>query len=250
MPRRGENELVKLSSANSLVVSPLPLRLSDYTEGAPLANKSKLDQLTAAVAQAELIPTGRFLAALEIELLDDLAARLRQQFFGDRSEEITDLLRRVSVIRTYKRDAPGGFTALAPATVTPTAPLAPPPAADELKRKKKSKGVARAQQKARTHTHSFELRRIAQAGRPMTPSDAQTLDRLIIELEAMSRTVPIARTLWTQALDIRAYLTGKSATPDRDRSGVPSAGRIGQSRGLDMARREVSGGLPASRRGH
>lgn len=70
------------------------------------------------------------------------------------------------------------------------------------------------------------------------------------ELEAMSRTQRRARLLWTQALDTRAYLAGRSAVPDLDRSGVPSAGRVGRSRGLDMAKREVLGGLPGTRRAH
>lgn len=40
-----------------------------------------------------------------VELLDVLAARLRAAFFGDRSEEIRNLLRNVSAVRTGKRDA-------------------------------------------------------------------------------------------------------------------------------------------------
>ena len=48
---------------------------------------------------------------------------------------------------------------------------------------------------------------------------------------------------------VREYLTVKTSTPDRDRSGVLPAGLVG-SPGLDLARREVLGGLPSSRRGH
>lgn len=204
-----------------------------------MAKTSKFDQLVAAVTHAELIPANRNLTAGEIELLDDLSARLRQQFFGDRSEEVRDLLRRVSAVRTGKRDSP---ISAAPAAATPTA--------SPSKRKKNSKGPSRGAQRQSTRTHSLELRRIAQAGRPMAPSDAEALNQIIAELEALSRKAPIARTLWTQALDTRAYLTGGSAAPDRDRSGVPSAGRISAPRGLDRAKREVLGGLPGTRRGH
>lgn len=211
-----------------------------------MAKTSKFDQLSAAVVHAELIPANRTLTAGEIELVDDLAARLRAHFFGDRSEHVRDLLRRVSAVRTGTRNPPARTAQPDPTTgaATSPSPVATP------KGKKKSKGSARAEQKDRTREYSLELRRIAQAGRPMTPSDAQTLGTLIAELEALSRTVPMARTLWTQALDTRAYLTGGSAAPDRDRSGVPSAGRISRPRGLGSAHREVLGGLPGTRRGH
>ena len=69
-----------------------------------MAKRETLDQFTAAVAHAELIPAGRPLTVGETEMLDDLAARLRKQFFGDRSDDIRDLLRRVSAVRTGKRD--------------------------------------------------------------------------------------------------------------------------------------------------
>lgn len=218
----------------------------------------KYEQLTAEVADAELIPTGRFLSAEEIELLEDLATRLRAALIGDGSEEITRLLRRVSAIRTYARRSHATSTSATatgkrPATPTATEGAAatpiPPPAGTRTSKRKK-KGPSRGTQKARTQGYSLQLRRIAQAGRPMIPSDAQTLNRLIAELEALSRRVPMARMLYTQALDTRAYLTGGSSAPDRDRSGVPSAGWISRPRGLDMPRRGVSGGLPGTRRGH
>lgn len=208
-----------------------------------MAKTSKFDQLVAAVTHAELIPANRNLTAGEIELLDDLSARLRAYSFGNPSQKVNDLLRRVSAVRTGKRDSPISAAA-APATSTA------PPTASPSKRKKNSKGPSRGAQRQSTRTHSLELRRIAQAGRPMAPSDAEALNQIIAELEALSRKAPIARTLWTQALDTRAYLTGGSAAPDRDRSGVPSAGRISAPRGLDSAKREVLGGLPGTRRGH
>lgn len=206
-----------------------------------MAKTSKFDQLVAAVTHAELIPSNRNLTAGEIELLDDLSARLRAYFFGNPSEKVNDLLRRVSAVRT--RDS---TISAAPAPAMPTTP----PAGFASKRKRNAERPSRGAQRQSTRTQSLELRRIAQAGRPMAPSDAETLNQIIVELEALSRKVPMARTLWTQALDTRAYLTGGSAAPDRDRSGVPSAGRISAARGLDSAKREVLGGLPGTRRGH
>jgi hypothetical protein len=86
-----------------------------------VAKRGTLDQLTRGVAHAELIPTNRPLTAGEIKLLDDLAAQLRAAFFSDRSEEIIGLLRRVSAVRTGKRDA----GVLAPAKQSPGAKKPP-----------------------------------------------------------------------------------------------------------------------------
>lgn len=69
-----------------------------------MAKRERLDQLAAAVADTELIPADRELTAGEIELLDDLAARLRRVFLNDPSEEIHDVLRWVSAVRAGKRD--------------------------------------------------------------------------------------------------------------------------------------------------
>lgn len=212
--------------------------------------KAPYEQLSAEVARAELIPRGRFLTAEEIELLDDLAARLRQNFSDDRSEMFRDLLDRVSAVRTYSRDEPVSRPAPVRVTSRRNKTTTAATVAASKSDRKKAKEPSRGEQKAQTRRYSLELRRIAQAGRPMSPADAQILNKLVGEIEVLSRTVPMARTLLTQALDTRAYLTGRSSAPDRDRSGVPSAGRINQPRGLTMARREVSGGLPGTRRGH
>lgn len=214
-----------------------------------MAAMSKFEQLVKEVAQAELIPTDRALTAEEIARLDDLAARLRAKFFGDRTEEIRQLLRRVSNLRIGKRpkeiDSPAISTAPAPAAVV--ASLIPK---KKSRQRKKPKTPVRSPQRQETHQHSVTLRRIALAGRPISPSDSATLDALVCELEKLSRTNPRARTLWVQAQETRSYLTGASSDPTRDRSGVPSAGQISAPRGLERARREVSGGLPGTRRAH
>lgn len=199
-----------------------------------MAKPPKHAQFTAEVTQAELIPEGRALTAGEIEMLDALATRLRAKFNATGSAKIRLLLRRVTAVRNGTRR---------PTPPTKPARTTKPKVDEEV-------GPSHAEQRSLTQGHSLELRRIAQGSRPMTSSDAQTLDRLIAELETLSRTMPMARTLWTQALETRAYLTGGSDTPDRDRSGVPSAGEISQARGLEMGWREVSGGAPGTRRGH
>lgn len=205
-----------------------------------MAQTPKLDQLTAEVDQAELIPAGQSLTAAGIELLDALAARLRKQFFGDRSDAVRDLLRRVSAIRTGKRD---------------TAPPTPSPAVATPKSKltnaKPTKvKVKKTKNKKSANKLNAELHRISAAGRPISKVDAEALDGIVEQLRVLAEADRRVRLLWLRALDAREYLTGKSSVPDRDRSGVPSAGRTGRSRGLDLAKREVLGGLPGTRRGH
>lgn len=209
-------------------------------EEEPVAQTPKLDQLTAEVAQAELIPAGQPPTAEEIELLDDLAARLRKQFFGDRSEAVRDLLSRVSAIRTGKRD---------------TAPPTPSPAVATPKSKltnaKPTKvKVKKPAEKKSAHKLSIELHRISAAGRPISRADAEALDGIVEQLQILADTDRRAGHTWLRAREVREYLTGKSSDPDRDRSGVPVAGRISAPRGLDNAKREVLGGLPGTRRGH
>ncbi|NOQ58437.1 hypothetical protein [Mycolicibacterium fortuitum] len=201
-----------------------------------MAKRETLRALTAAVAHAEVIPADRPLTREEINLLDHLAARLRKQFFGDRSEEIQDLLRRVSAVRTGKRDT--------------TKTTKPTPAAKSPAAKKRQPPSQKTKNKKSANKLNAELHRISAAGRPISKADAAVLDGIVEQLRVLADGDRRVRLLWLRALDVREYLTGKSSVPDRDRSGVPSAGRVGRPRGLDLARREVLGGLPSSRRGH
>ncbi|MGV0838485.1 hypothetical protein [Mycolicibacterium thermoresistibile] len=199
-----------------------------------MTEPSRYAKLTAEVSRAELIPAGRPLAAEEILWLDGLAARLRRQFSRDRSAGTMGLLRRVSGVRT-------GMRVAVPA---PTQAAASPPAAARRKRKTKDRPTPN------TRELAFELDRISAAGRPMSEPDAQALDDIVGQLWLLTNSSKRARLLWLRARDVREYLTGKSSDPDRDRSGVPVAGRISAPRGLDSAKRKVSGGLPGTRRGH
>lgn len=203
-----------------------------------MAKRESMRALTVAVAAAELIPTGRPLTREEINLLDHLATRLRKHYFGDRSDDIRDLLSRVSMIRTGKRDTTVKAKATAAAVRrTPAAKKTQPPAQKTKNKKSVNKLNA-------------ALHRISAAGRPISKVDAVALDGIVEQLRVLTDADRRVRLLWLRALDVREYLTGKSSVPDLDRSGVPSAGRIGRSRGLDLAKREVLGGLPSTRRGH
>lgn len=210
-------------------------------EEEPVAQTPKLDQLTAEVDRAEGIPVGRSLTAAEIELLDALAARLRKHFFGDRSDAVRDLLSRVSAVRTGTRDT----AVTAKPTVAATSPAPAKKAA-----KKRRPPAQKTTNKKSANKLNAELHRISAAGRPISKADVEALDSIVEQLRVLAEADRRVRLLWLRALDVREYLTGKSSVPDRDRSGVPSAGRIGRSRGLDLAKREVLGGLPSSRRGH
>lgn len=90
-------------------------------------------QLAFEVDHAELIPASRPLTAEEIVQLDDLAERLRRAFFGNRSEEYVDLLRRVSAVRTGKRGAVAPTVSSNP-TATKSPPCSAAPAATTARR--------------------------------------------------------------------------------------------------------------------
>lgn len=115
----------------------------------------------------------------------------------------------------------------------------------------KRRSRRRTQAKSRlTRELTVELNRITAAGRPMSAPDAQALDDVVERLRVLAESFNPAMPLWLRARDTRDYLNGKRSHPGRDRSGVPVAGEIGASRGLDNAKQQVSGGLPGTRRGH
>jgi hypothetical protein len=193
--------------------------------------KTKLQLLTEKVVRAERIPTDRQLTAEEIGWLDDLSARLRAAYFG--GKQYMPLLKRVSAVRTGNRNPRDVELRRIPAEPNR---MGSPPVAKKNKREYRRLAA--------------ELHRITVAGRPPSAADTLALDDLVEELRVLATDNKSSRLLWLRAQDAREYLTGKSSAPDRDRSGVPSAGLVGRPRGLDLARREVLGGLPSSRRGH
>jgi hypothetical protein len=96
-----------------------------------------------------------------------------------------------------------------------------------------------------------ELDRIAAITRPLKPEELKRLGELVEETRALA-----AADRYFRRLHLRAKLIKKSKTPQptpprqsNELRGVLSAGLVG-SPGLDLARREVLGGLPSSRRGH
>jgi len=237
-----------------------------HAEEEPVAKRGTLDQLTAAVAHAELIPTNRPLTAGEIALLDDLAAQLRAAFFSDRSEEITGLLRRVSAVRTGKRDA--GVPAPAkqspaakkPAKVQKTPPAqkamavqarlngadgpepaeraATPSASDAPARKPKEKGKTIGQ----IHSELSEMAAKQELGR----KSRQRLEEIVNEAASLVSKGPDYRRLYERALQIQK----KTLTPPRGSKWRGGPAGLVQNSGLSQGGREVLGGLPSSRRGH
>jgi hypothetical protein len=193
--------------------------------------KTKLQLLTQEVVRAERIPTDRPLTAEEIGWLEDLSARLRAACFG--GKQYMPLLKRVSAVRTGNRNPRDSKQRRVPTQPNRTGS---PPAAKN--------------NKSEYRRLAAELHRITVAGRPLSAADTRALDALVEELRILAADNNSSRLLWLRAQDVREYLTGKSSAPDRDRSGVPSAGRVRRARGLDLARWEVLGGLPSSRRGH
>lgn len=118
-------------------------------------------------------------------------------------------------------------------------------AAEKRKRRRKTQ-----EKRRRTQELAAELDRISAAGRPMSEADAKALDDVVEQLRVLDDSFSGARSVWLRARDTRDYLTGKPPRPDRDRSGVLVAGRIGAPRGLENAKQQVRGGLPGTRRGH
>ncbi|MFL0156547.1 hypothetical protein [Mycobacteroides chelonae] len=222
-----------------------------------MAKRESLRALNAAVAHAELIPAGRPLTREEIELLDHLAVRLRRQFFGDRSAEITALLRRVSAVRTGKRDTT--VTAKPSAAATSPAPVKKRPAKPKEPRKAPVKqSLTNEIPAAAGHPgEGFgriynELTRFAATKRRLKPAELARLDELVTETATLAK-----GDRYYRKLHQRAKLIQKGKTPPPQPAppqpeglrAVLPAGLASSSR-LTQGGREVLGGLPSSRRGH
>jgi hypothetical protein len=96
-----------------------------------------------------------------------------------------------------------------------------------------------------------ELDRIAAITRPLKPEELSRLGDLVKETRALAAEDPYFRRLHQRAKLIKKDKTPQP-TPPRETNelrGVLPVGLVG-SPGLDLARREVLGGLPSSRRGH
>lgn len=222
-----------------------------------MAKRESLRALTAAVAHAEVIPADRPLTAEEISLLDHLAAQLRKQFFGDRSEEIQDLLRRVSAVRTGKRDTTK-TTKVTPAAKAPAAAAKKPAKPKGSRptpapRKPTDDTPAAKEQSGKGFGRLYnELTRFAAIKRRLKPAELERLDELVTETAMLAKQDNYYRKLHQRAKLIQKGKTPrpKPAPPQPEglRAVLP-AGLSSSSR-LTQAGREVLGGLPSSRRGH
>lgn len=195
-----------------------------------MANRETLDQLTAAVAHAELIPTNRPLTTGEIELLDDLNARLRPALASHRVE-IIGLLRRVSAVR---RNRDTGVRA--PATQSP--------AAKKPAKVKSSKPNGTTIEQI--HSELSEMATTQKLG-TLGRKRRERLDEIVNDAAKLVWKGPQYRWLYERALQIQE----KTMRPPRPKSNrrVGPAGLV-QNPGLSQGGREVFGGLPSSRRGH
>lgn len=221
-----------------------------------MAKRESLRALTAAVAHAELIPAGRPLTAEEIALLDDLAARLRKQFFGDRSDAVRDLLSRVSAVRTGKRDT--NVIAKPSTAATSPAPAKKRPAKPKESRKAPVKQNLTNEIPAVGHPGKGfgriynELTRFAATKRRLKPAELARLDELVTETATLAKGDRYYRKLHQRAKLIQKDKTPppKPAPPQPEglRAVLP-AGLASSSR-LTQGGREVLGGLPGTRRGH
>jgi hypothetical protein len=199
--------------------------------------KTTFQLLAEEIPYAERIPVDREPTAEEIQQVDDLVARLRVSAPGGKRNR--NLFQRASTIRARMVGPRGG------AQVEADAECADKPPAG----KKISKGFGRIYD---------ELSPIAAITRPLKEVEHQRLDELVEETHVISSK---DNSEMFRRLHQRAKLIRKSNTPRRRAGRKPAppqpeglrsvlpAGLVG-SRGFDLARREVLGGLPSSRRGH
>ncbi|SRX96065.1 hypothetical protein MSP7336_04340 [Mycobacterium shimoidei] len=176
----------------------------------------KLEEIAAVVARVELIPADRPLTAREIRMLDSLAAQLRRRSLNDRSEGLLDLLRRVSAVRTGKRDAGG------------PAPGAKNPAEE---------GRGRV---GRIHRELSELA-------AMQPLQGKSLGRLHEIVEETARLVekgPAYRRAYERALHIQK----KALRPPQQKKATGKSRGLVKNPELLYGGREVLGGAPSTGR--
>jgi hypothetical protein len=196
-----------------------------------VTKKTTYDLLAEEVADAERIPADGEATAEEISLIDDLAARLRVCASG--GKRFRNLYERAKCVQARI----GGFDSVEQAENE-----ADTDGTAELPAKKKSRGFGRIYN---------ELDRIAAIARPLKPEELKRLGDLVDETRALAASDRYFRRLYLRAKLIKKGKTLQPTPPRQSAElrGVLPAGLVG-SPGLDLARREVLGGLPSSRRGH
>jgi hypothetical protein len=197
-----------------------------------VAKRTKYEVLADEVARVERIPADRAATAEEARQVDDLAARLRISAPG--GQRYRNLYKRAKSVQARITASHGVEETGEQADSDDT--TRPPP------KKKTGRGFGRIYN---------ELSRIAAIRRPLKPEELTRLDDIVEETRAIAAKDPYFRRLHLRAKLIR---TGKTPHPKPARQsdelrGVLPAGLVGSS-GLHLARREVLGGHPSSRRGH
>lgn len=181
----------------------------------------KLEDIAAVVARVELIPADRPLTTGEIRLLDSLAAQLRRRSQNDRSEGLLDLLRRVSAVRTGKRDA--GVPA----------PAELPPGAKEPSEKRRG-GLG--------HVHR-ELSELA-AKQPLDGKSLGRIHEIVNETARLVEKGPAYRRVYERALQIQK----KALRPPQQKRATGKSRGLVKNPELLYGGREVLGGAPSTGR--
>lgn len=181
----------------------------------------KLEDIAAVVARVELIPADRPLTTGEIRMLDSLTAQLRRRSQNDRSEALLDLLRRVSAVRTGKRDAGGPV----PAEQSPGA----------KKPSEESRGRV-------GHLHR-ELSELA-AKQPLDGKSLGRIHEIVNETARLVEKGPAYPRLYERALQIQK----KALRPPQQQRRTGKSPGLVQNPELLYGGREVLGGAPSTGR--
>jgi hypothetical protein len=199
-----------------------------------LERKSKYQKFAEKVARAEQIPTDRDATADEIAQLVGLLKKLEVSAIGaPRYKNLYDRARLVQ-----------GRLGISEAIADVAAPTDPAETPQPPPKKRPGRGFGPIYNEL---THFAALRR------SLAPEELARLDVIVKETRALAAEDPVFRRLYQQAKLVRKGQISRSKSVARQRSGgrggVGPAGMVA-SPGLSLARREVLGGAPSSRRGH
>jgi hypothetical protein len=186
----------------------------------PWRRPPKLDDIAAVVVRVELIPTDRPLTAAEIRMLDSLTANLRRRSANDRSEELLDLLRRVSAVRNGKRHAGGAAPADTPAVKNPP-----------------EEGRS---QVGRIHRELSELA----AKQPLQGKSLGRLHELVEETARLLKKGPAYQRAYERALQIQK----KALRPPQQKKATGKSRGLVKNPEMLYGGREVLGGAPSTGR--
>lgn len=209
-----------------------PVEQSATPSASDASPQTPYQRLTAEADQAERMPVSREPNAEGIELVDGLKARMKGSAVA--GAEYMNLHRRAKAVRPHTRGS-GDSESVAHLSVS-------------------SRDVAPAKKKAIRTVGKVrkELSRFEAIKRPLKPEELLRLDELVNETRTLIAKNPNFESMHRWAKLIHKDKTTPTRTVPRQPEGLRAvlpAGLVG-SPGLDLAKREVLGGLPSSRRGH